>query len=129
MKTIALFARYLLGLEFIVFGANGFWHFLPNPPPFANIHAGEFLGAMSATGYMAFVFGVQLACGVLLVSGFFVPLALVVLASVIVNILLFHATMDPAGIIPGAIAAGLWLIVAFRRRANFAGLYKVRVPA
>jgi hypothetical protein len=33
MKTLATIARYLLALIFIVFGSNGFVHFIPQPPP------------------------------------------------------------------------------------------------
>ena len=44
MKITATIARYLLGLVFLVFGLNGFLHFIPMPPP-AGV-AGQFLGAL-----------------------------------------------------------------------------------
>ncbi len=33
MKIVALIARVLLGLMFVVFGLNGFLHFIHQPPP------------------------------------------------------------------------------------------------
>jgi hypothetical protein len=50
MKTPASIARILLGVTFVVFGLNGFLHFLPQPamPP----AAGAFFGALAATGYI-----------------------------------------------------------------------------
>jgi putative oxidoreductase len=109
MKIIATICRLILGLAFTVFGLNGFLHFMPmGQMPAA---AANWMKAMPPA-YMQAVFAVQLACGALLLAGVFVPLALVVLASVIVNILLFHLTMAPGGIVGGVIAAALWVVVA-----------------
>ena len=121
MKIAALIARYLLALIFIVFGLNGFLHFIPQPPMPAG-PALDFFTVMAATHYMAFVFAVQLVAGVLFLVNRFVPLALILIAPVIVNILLFHILMLPAGLPPGAVAAILWAILAYRHRAAFAGI-------
>ena len=126
MNIVALIARLLLGLAFTVFGLNGFFHFLPQPPFPTGSPAEQFTGAMATTGYLLVVFAVQLACGLVLLSGFFVPLALVLVAPVIVNILLFHATMAPAGLPPGVIVAVLWCVVAIRYRASFAPLFAAK---
>jgi hypothetical protein len=53
-----------------------------------------------------------------------VPLALLLIAPVIVNILLFHALMAPSGILPGFLATLLWIIVAFSVRSAFAGIFQ-----
>jgi uncharacterized membrane protein YphA (DoxX/SURF4 family) len=88
-------ARLLLGLVFFVFGLNGFLQFLPQPPLPAP--AGAFMGALAATGYMfPLIKGTEVAAGLLLLGGRFVPLALVLLAPVIVNIPLFHVVLAPA---------------------------------
>ena len=47
----------------------------------------------------------------------------------IVNILMFHALMAPAGLPPGVVAAALWLVVFIRHRAAFAGVFAARPPA
>jgi uncharacterized membrane protein YphA (DoxX/SURF4 family) len=126
MKTTALIARVLLGVLFLVFGLNGLFPFLPQGPAPTGV-AGQFLGALTASHYLAFVFLVQLVCGVLFLVGRYVPLALVLIAPVIVNILLFHSLMNPGGIVPGAIATLLWLVVACRERSAFAGILRSKV--
>src|SRR5438477_4584640 len=95
MKITSIVARYLLGLMFTVFGLNGFLHFIPQPPP-ANPVAVQFLVAVSASHFAAFFFALQVVGGLLLLSGFSVPLALTLLAAELYNILAFHLTMAPA---------------------------------
>jgi putative oxidoreductase len=127
MKTISLLARVLLGLVFLVFGLNGFLAFIPaGPMPTAAV---QFFTAMSQSHYMTVVFALELMCGVLLLAGQFVPLALTVLAPVIVNIVLFHAFMAPQGLPVAVFVAILWILAAYRFRAAFEGLLRQRVVA
>jgi putative oxidoreductase len=121
MKIAVLIARILLGLIFVFFGLNGFLNFLHAPMPAGT--AGQFLGALAGTHYFHVVALVQLLGGILLLSGQFIPLALVLLGPVIFNILLFHATMQPAGLPPGVLALLLWLIVFYGVRHAFAGIF------
>ena len=109
MKIASTIARYLLGLMFTVFGLNGFFHFIPQPPPTHPL-AGQFFGAVIASHFAAFFFAAQVIGGLLLLSGFFVPLALIVLAAELYNILAFHLTLEP-GIAPGLVACVLWVLV------------------
>jgi uncharacterized membrane protein YphA (DoxX/SURF4 family) len=107
MKIASIFARYLLGLIFTVFGLNGFLHFIHQPPP-ANPLAIQFLVSVSESHFAAFFFAIQLLGGLLLLSGYFVPLALTVLAAELYNILAFHLTLAPASIPPALVASVLW---------------------
>jgi len=118
MKIISVVARYLLGLMFTVFGLNGFLNFIHQPPP-ANPLAQQFFMAVSASHFASFFFAVQLVGGLLLLSGFFVPLALTLLAAELYNILAFHLTLSP-GIAPGLIACVLWVLVFLQYRKSFA---------
>ncbi|MFL6450383.1 MAG: DoxX family membrane protein [Bryobacteraceae bacterium] len=117
MKTVALIARILMGAIFLVFGLNGFFHFIPTPP--LSGLAGEFNHALFASGYAYLVSGVQVIAGFLLLANQFVPLALVLLGPVIVNIIAFHLSMQPSGLAPGLVVTVLWLILAYRCRALF----------
>ncbi|MFL6415347.1 MAG: DoxX family membrane protein [Bryobacteraceae bacterium] len=117
MKTVALIARILLGAIFLVFGLNGFFQFIPAPP--LSGLAGEFTHALFASGYVYLVSGVQTIAGFLLLINQFVPLALLLLGPVIVNILVFHLSMQPAGLPPGLVVTALWLILAYRCRSLF----------
>ena len=119
MKIAAIISRYLLGLVFTVFGLNGFFHFIPVTPmpPLAM----QFFGAVVQSHFMVLVFALQVVGGVLLlVTRRYVPLALTLLAPVIVNIVLFHATMAPSGLPVAIVVAVLWLILAYRVRSAFA---------
>jgi len=122
MKIAATISRYLLGFLFTIFGLNGFFHFIHQPPP-ANPLAIQFFIAVSASHYMAVVFLVEIIGGVLLLVGRFVPLALAMLAPVLVNILDYHATMDPGGIGPGLLATIGWMILFLRYRSSFTQIF------
>ncbi len=125
MKIAVLIARILLGLIFLVFGLNGFLNFIHGPMPTGV--AGQYLAVMGGTLYLHFVFLVQIVGGLLLLSGQFVPLALVLLGPVIINILLFHVSMQPSGLPPGLLATVLWFIVFFGVRKAFAGIFAQKV--
>ena len=122
MKITALISRLLLGLIFVVFGLNGFLHFIPLPPPSGV--AGQFMGALYVSNYFVVIFALQLVGGVLLLANHFVPLALVLLAPVIVNIFLFHALMEPGGLPLALVVIVLWSLVFVSVRSAFAGIFK-----
>ncbi len=108
-------ARIFLGLVFFVFGLNGFFHFLPQPP--MSGAPADFVGALAATRYMfPLIKGTEVAAGALLLSGRFVPLALTLLAPVVVNIVAFHAFLAPSGLaIPVLVMlAGIYLAWSYR---------------
>ena len=128
MRTASTIARYLLGLVFTVFGLNGFFHFIPQPPPREPL-ALQYMTVMSASHYFIPVFLIQLIAGLLLVGNRFVPLALALLAPVIVNILLFHGLMNPEGIGAGAFVTVLWIIVYLSARNAFAGIFEAQPAA
>ena len=91
----AVIARILVGLMFFVFGLNGFLNFIEQPEGTPEGEA--FLTALNDTGYlMTMIKVIETTCGALLLIGYFVPLALVLLAPIIVNILGFHLFLDPS---------------------------------
>lgn len=119
-------ARVLLGLGFVVFGLNGFLNFMP-PPPSLPEPVAHFMKAMIETRYMfPLIAGTQLVAGVLLLTNLFVPLALVLLAPVVVNIIAFHLFLDPAGIVPGVIVLALELYLVWSYRDSYRSLFSVR---
>jgi putative oxidoreductase len=126
MKIASTIARYLLGLLFTVFGLNGFLNFIPATP--MPPQATQFFTVLLASHYMVFVFVVQLAAGLLFLANRFVPLALTLIGPVIVNILLFHLSMEPGGIGPGAIATVCWFLVFYSVRGAFADIFQPVYP-
>jgi uncharacterized membrane protein YphA (DoxX/SURF4 family) len=121
MKVLTIVARTLLGFIFVVFGSNAFLHFIPMPPPPQNL-AGDYLRVFVASGYIYVVAILQIACGLLLLIGRFVPLGLTILGAMIVNILLFHGLMAPEGFPPALVVTALELFLLWQYRAAFAGL-------
>jgi putative oxidoreductase len=124
MKIASLVARLLLGLIFLVFGLNGFLHFIKGPMPTGI--AGQFVGAIFASGYWAVIFGVQVICGALFLVNRFVPLALVLIGPVIVNILAIHGLMGAPGLPLAIVLAVLWAILAIRNKQHLAGIFVQR---
>jgi putative oxidoreductase len=127
MKIATLIARNLLGLLFVVFGLNGFLHFIPLPLPSGL--AGQYFTVLFVSHYMVLPFLLQVIGGVLLLANRFVPLALILLGPILVNILLFHSLMAPAGLPLALFATVLWCIVFYRVRRTFAGVFVQRVQA
>ncbi|MCB0350732.1 MAG: DoxX family membrane protein [Bdellovibrionales bacterium] len=96
MKTkMPIVARIILGLIFFVFGLNGFFHFIPMPAEVPEKIMTFMGGLMSSGFFIPLLKGTEVVCGALLIVGAFVPLALVVLAPIILNIFLTHAFLDP----------------------------------
>jgi len=127
MKTASTVARYLAGVIFLVFGLNGFLHFIPLPPPSGV--AGQFMGALFVSHYLTLIFALQVIGAVLLLANRYVPLALAILAPVIVNILSFHALMAPSGLPLALFVTVLWALVFVYVRSAFVPLFQARFQA
>jgi len=124
-KVIPTGARLFLGLVFTVFGLNFFLHFMPTPP--APPRGAAFAGALFSSGYLFPLLNVaELVAGVLLLSNRFVPLALAVLAPIVINIVGFHLFLAPSelGLALAVLAAELTL--AWSRRAAFGPMLRAR---
>ena len=127
MRTATIIGRYVAGVIFLVFGLNGFLNFIPLPPP-GGI-AGQFMGALFVSHYLTLIFALQVIGGVLLLANRYVPLALAILAPVIVNILSFHALMAPSGFPLALFVTVLWTLVFVHVRTAFAALFHARFQA
>ena len=127
MKITSVIARFLLGLIFLVFGLNGFLHFIPMPPPTGV--AGQFFGALYVSNYLVVILLLQIVGAILLLLNRYVPLALTLLAPIIVNVLLVHLLMAPSGLPLALVVTVLWVLVFLNVRTAFSGLLQQRVPA
>lgn len=104
-SKFTMIVRILLGIMLVVFGSNKLFHFLPMTEPTGE--AGNFMSSLNATGYIFPVVGVlEVFIGLLLLVKKWVPFALILLAPISINILLFHLFLN----IPGVGAA---LVVTF----------------
>jgi putative oxidoreductase len=123
MKVATITARVLLGLIFVLFGSNAFLHFLPMPPIPEGL-VGLYLRAFLESGYVYVIGALQLLCGLLLLIGRFVPLALTILGAIIFNILVFHALMAHEGFSPALVVTALELFLFWQYRSAFALLLR-----
>ena len=123
MNTVNTVARYVLGLAMLVFGANKFLHFMPNPElPEA---AGAFMGALDGSGYIFPILGIAyIVAGLCLVLNKAVPFALIVLVPISINIVAFHAKFAPEGILFAAIVAVLNLLLIYTNWDRFKSLFE-----
>ncbi|HEX7839818.1 MAG TPA: hypothetical protein VF469_20220 [Kofleriaceae bacterium] len=129
-RFIAPTARILLGLVFFVFGLDGFFHFVPQPAAPPNEGAMSFGLALLKTGYMfPLIKGTETAVGALLLANRLVPLALVLIAPVIVNIFAFHAFLEPSGIVIAVAIVALEVTLAWVHREAFRPLFVARSHA
>ena len=119
-------ARILMGVLFLVTGLNGFLRFLPEPSTMPQ-GAAAFGAALMNTGYMfPLIMGSQTIVGVLLLGNRFVPLALVLIAPVVVNIIGFHVFLAPAGIGPGLVARVLEIYLVWAYRNSYRSMLAPR---
>lgn len=119
-RFIPAIVRTLMGLAFCLFGSNGFFQFLPQPKDPMPEAAMAFAGALMNSHYMMpLVSGTQLLVGILLVTNLFVPLALALIAPIIVGIITFHIFLAPASIGPGVVVLLFELYLAWSYRNAF----------
>lgn len=92
-STFTKLLRIVLALGLIAFGLNKFIGFMPVPD--LSEQAGNFMNSLNATGYVLPILGViEIFIGLLLLANKAVPFALLLLAPIMLNILLFHLFLD-----------------------------------
>lgn len=96
-QRLQLSARLLLGFGFLVFGLNGFLHFMTTPP--VSAQAGALLGAFAKTGYFfPMIKTLEIMVGILLLMNLFAPFAIVLITPVLIGITTIHLFLNPAGL-------------------------------
>ena len=121
MNKAVVIVRSLVGAIFVVFSLNYFFNFMPQPamPEAAN----AFWGALMDSGYLLPLLKVvELGSGIMLLAGFMVPLALTMLAPIIINIAAFHLVLAPGGLVVGLPLVVMEGFLAWAYRDAFAGV-------
>ena len=105
--------RLILGLGLIVFGLNKFFGFIPMPELPTN--AENFMTSLQATGYvLPIVAFLEVVIGLMLLANKAVPFALLLLAPISINILLFHLFLDLPGITGAIVIAIINVILIYK---------------
>jgi uncharacterized membrane protein YphA (DoxX/SURF4 family) len=129
-RYFPIVSRVLMGLMFFVFGLNGFLNFIPPPAEPMPEAVASFMGAIMKTGYMLpLIKGTEVLVGALLLLNRFVPLALVLIAPVIVNIVAFHAFLAPSSIVMALVILALEIYLAWAYRKAYYSLLTPRSVA
>lgn len=125
-RIVTAIVRVLLGLMFLVFGLNGFLNFMPVPkdlpPDVITVSTGLMKG-----GYMAVVSATEIVVALLLLTNRFVPLALALLAPIVVGIITFHLAIAPATIVPGIVVLIMESYLAWAYRGAFRPMLRAKV--
>ena len=95
-SKVFMVLRILLGLFVLVFGLNKFLNFMPMPELSAD--AGAYFGALSNSKTLMLVALVEIIAGLALIFNKYGALLALILMSVSINAVLFHAVLDPGGI-------------------------------
>lgn len=123
MKHLPLVARVLLGLILVVFGVIG----ALVPETDMGEDADAFIVALKDTGYLwPMIKATEVTSGLLLITGLFVPLALVLLAPMALNILLFHLFLSPSpgGLSVAVLILALGVYLAHHHRSSFVAVLR-----
>lgn len=106
MKLAHTIIRIGLGLMLLAFGLNKFFWFMPDFEFGDNVGAANLFQAFTDSGYMwPLVGGLEAIIGVLFITKKAFPAALLALIPISVNIVLFHAVLDPPNIAPALLVA------------------------
>jgi putative oxidoreductase len=123
MKWAVIIVRSLMGLLFL-FASITFFFKLFTPPPLSGAMKTFNDGLMASRYLMPTVKAIELVCGLAFLAGRFVPLATVLIAPIIVNILLVHAFLGPEGL-PTAIFLVLANgFLAYHHRESYKPLFR-----
>ncbi|MFZ4786372.1 MAG: hypothetical protein ACOYLH_12920 [Flavobacteriales bacterium] len=117
--------KVLLGGGFLLFGLNGFFHFMPVPPP-SNERARMFADLLASTKIMSVIQVFEILGGAMILSGRLAPLGLLLIGPIIIGILVFHLLLDVKNIAGILIFASLASYVAYRHRSIFAPFLTIR---
>lgn len=125
---VSLVARILFGLAFTAAGGIGLYLAFSGAavPATGMPLADEFQSVTFHSHFVVFVNVVQLLVGVLLLVNRYVPLALMAGAAVLANILVYHITMMPSGIVPGLVLTLCWILVALQHKPVLLPLLRAR---
>ncbi|MDA9309519.1 DoxX protein [Flavobacteriaceae bacterium] len=122
-STFTTILRMLLGVSLLIFGMNKFIAFIPifdMAPAAAN-----FMESLNSTGYVLYVVAsLELLIGGLLLFKKWVPFALILLAPIVVNILLFHLFLDVSGMLVAVLMLAITGVLIYKYWKSYSSLFQ-----
>jgi uncharacterized membrane protein YphA (DoxX/SURF4 family) len=123
MKIVTLIARILFGAAFVIFGLNFFFHYLPMPP-MQGAPLDFMMGVSKASYFMPLLGATQALCGLLILIDKWQALATIMIFPVVLNIVLFHASIEPKGLPMALVFLAMNLILANANKEKYKALLK-----
>jgi hypothetical protein len=118
MKIAMIIVRTLMGLLFL-FASLAYFFNLVTPPPMEGANK-AFNEGLAASGYFFTLLKVtELVCAILLLTGQFVPLALVILSPIVVNVFMVHLFLDRSGLPVAIVLVLMHVFLAYCYRNAF----------
>lgn len=125
MKKVNIALRVLFGALF-TWGALAFFlNLMPQPELTGDM--GTFMAGLAASKYFfPLLKGTELICGLALLTGLFVPLAIVVLFPITVNIVCVHLFLAPEGMPMALIILLVHLYLAYSYKESYKNLFQIK---
>jgi uncharacterized membrane protein YphA (DoxX/SURF4 family) len=120
MKKVNLIVRILFGAAFMAFGMNFFFHYLPMPGAPLDF----MMGISKASYFMPLLGATQALCGLLILIDKWQALATIMIFPVVLNIVLFHASIEPKGLPMALVFLAMNLILANANKEKYKALLK-----
>ncbi|MDN5214514.1 DoxX family membrane protein [Fulvivirgaceae bacterium BMA12] len=121
MKIATIIIRMLLGALFVFASVAYFFKLVPQPELTGDMKT--FNDGLTASGYLLpLVKAIELICGIAFIVGRFVPLAVLVIFSIVVNILCVHIFLAPEGLPMALFVFIATLFLAYVNRSYYTGL-------
>ena len=125
MKIAVIIVRVIMGLMYLFSSVVVLFKLFPQPEQHGDIKT--FMDGVNASVYlMPLIKITELICAIALITGFFAPLATVVIFPITVNILFFHAILAPEGLLMGVLLFLANLFLAYAYRDHYKGLLAVK---
>jgi len=123
MQKVFLGIQVVAGLMLVVFGLNKFLDFIPMAAPAPEM--GTYMSALFATGFIfPLIAVIEIVSGLAFISNKFASFMVLIMAPVMVNALLAHLFLDPAGIGGAAFISFALIIIIIRNKDRYAEIFK-----
>jgi len=123
-QKVTLVVRILVGLIMVVFGANKFLNFMPQPTEIPE-QMGALMGILMTSPFMTIIGVLEVLGGLGLILNKFVPLSLTVLIAVLLNAALFHLFFDPANVVGALVFLLLCLVLVYGYKDRYKSLLTI----
>lgn len=121
-SKVFMVIRIIFALALLFFGANKLFHFMDPPPP--PEEAMGYWTALTVTKTMTLVAIVEIVAGLSLILNKYAALMMLILMSVSINAVLYHATLDSASIAMAVVLLLLNIVMLYNYKDSYKELLK-----